>query len=190
MSSYPDEQPARVLEVGTGSGYLSASVMRNLPGVERLTGFEIDPAAAQCTYRNWQINTTDRPGMLADKGALVVGAFRPDLLAGGYDLVICNPPYIPEDPAASRAAPRDDRHGAVAGLELLEGLLSASTDLVSPGGSLLIMVSSVTPREYIHTPKGFTPDWVWVRTGRPCFSRSRRCLRDQRGFSGSSSRED
>ena len=159
------EQPARVLELGTGSGQLAASVLRNLPGVERLTGFEIDPTSAQCTYRNWQINTEDRPGVLTNKGALVVGAFRPDLLAGGYDLVICNPPYIPEDPAVSRAAPREVRHGAVAGLELLEALLSASTDLVSPGGSLLIMVSSVTPREYLLTPEGFTPDWVWGAEG-------------------------
>ena len=161
----PNEQPARVLELGTGSGLLTASVLRNISGTLQLAGVEIDPVAAFCTHRNWQVNTDDLPGVLDRKAALVVGPFRPQLLAGSYDLVICNPPYIPNDPAEARAAQETGRHGAVANLELLDGLLGASAKLVNPGGSILLVVSSVTPPAYVQAPDGFTADWVWGEDG-------------------------
>jgi methylase of polypeptide subunit release factors len=163
--SPPENQPKRVLELGTGSGMLSASVLRNLPGVERLTGVEVDFASAVCTYRNWEINTLDRPDALERRAALVLGPFRPDLLAGSYDLVICNPPYIPEVPDAAAADLREGRRGAVAGLELLEQLLAISHLLVAPGGSLLLLVSSVTPRALVAAPDGFAAEWPWGDDG-------------------------
>jgi methylase of polypeptide subunit release factors len=163
----PDEHPRRVLELGTGSGLLTATVLRNLGGVDVVTGIEIDPSSAFCTHRNWRVNTDDLAGVLDRKASLVVGPYRPELLAGCYDLVICNPPYIPEDPAAAAADPHEGRHGAVAGLELLDGVLRESASLVCPGGTLLLVVSSVTPAGYVAAPDGFTAEWPWGENGMP-----------------------
>ncbi len=162
-----DEQPRRVLELGTGSGLLSASILRNMPGVDRVVGVEIEAASAFCTHRNWRANTEDLPGVLDRKASLVIGPYRPDVLAGSFDLVICNPPYIPDDPAAAEIDRQQARTVAVAGLELLDATLRASSKLVSPGGKLLLVVSSVSPPAYVSAPEGFTADWVWGAEGMP-----------------------
>lgn len=160
----PDEQPARVLEVGTGSGLLSATALRNLSGVQAMAGFEVKPHSAFCTHRNWATNTEDRPGLF-DKASLIVGRFDADLLAGAYDLVICNPPYIPRPPEDLAGRDGQGRHGAVAGLELLDELLDVAHRLVAPGGQLLLVVSSVTPRTRVTAPESFVDQWPWGEQG-------------------------
>ena len=162
-----DEQPKRVLELGTGSGFLTAAFLRNVAGTERVTGVELDSASAFCTDRNWRINTSDLPEVRDRKGALVVGPYRSDLLAGCFDFVVCNPPYIPEYPASVAAEREEGRRGAVAGLELLDHLLAESGSLVCPGGQMLVLVSSVTPRDYVAPPDGFEADWLWGEAGIP-----------------------
>lgn len=163
----PDKHPHRVLELGTGSGLLSAAVLRNLVGVDRVTGVERDPPSAFCTHRNWRVNADDLVGVLDRKASLVLAPYRTGLLAGCFDLVICNPPYIPEDPSAAAAVREEGRHGAVAGLELLDALLGASASLVCRGGSLLLVISSVTPPDYVTAPEGFTAEWPWGNKGTP-----------------------
>lgn len=160
------EHPARVLELGTGSGFLATGVLRNLRGVKNLTGIELDASAAFCTHRNWRVNTMDLAGFI-EKTALVVAPFRAELAPGGYDLVICNPPYIPDEPDAGQRDDVDGRHHAVAGLELLDDVLAASHDLVRPGGEILLVVSSVTPRSYVASPEGFDATWPWGEDGTP-----------------------
>jgi hypothetical protein len=56
---------------------------------------------------------------------------------------------------------------AVAGLELLDHLLRAAADLVNPGGTILLVVSSVTPPDYVQTPDGFSTNWEWGTDGIP-----------------------
>lgn len=163
----PNKHPRRVLELGTGSGLLSATVLRNLGGVDRVTGVELDPSSAFCTHRNWRINTDDLPGVLDRKASLVLAPYRADLLAGCFDLVICNPPYIPEDPAAAAADRDEGRRGAVAGLELLDALLGASRSLVCPGGRVLLIISSVTPADYVAAVDGFAAERPWGDDGTP-----------------------
>lgn len=117
----------RVLEVGTGSGHIAASLLGRVAGV---VAIDINPHAA----------TTAR-----SRGLEVI---RTDLVAGVrglFDLVLFNPPYLPTAPAerlddwleyALDGGP-DGRNTIVRFLEELDGVLA-------PDGRALLLVSSLT----------------------------------------------
>jgi methylase of polypeptide subunit release factors len=142
--------PSRVLEIGTGSGFISAGILRHIEGVQLLLGVEPDIGSAVCTYRNLDLNAGK------NRAALLVSHFSSDLVPGQFDLVVCNPPYIPDPPSGPVDRSRH-RTGAVAGIQLIDELLEALPRLVAPGGYALMMASSVTPPQHVieRLPAGF-----------------------------------
>ena len=68
----------RILEVGCGSGIISA-IIKNNTGA-RITGIDINPYAAACTRDN---------GVEAIRGDLL------NCIRGKFDIIIFNPPYLP-----------------------------------------------------------------------------------------------
>ncbi|MDD1673608.1 MAG: methyltransferase, partial [Methanomicrobiales archaeon] len=67
----------RVLEVGTGSGHIAFTVKTITP---KVIATDINPHAIQ---------------MARERGIDVVRTDLMDGLCGPFDLVICNPPYLP-----------------------------------------------------------------------------------------------
>lgn len=135
------QSPTSVLEVGTGSGFILAGMQRNMTGLRRLIGIDVEIQAATATHRNLKLNSGIER---SPETAVVVGPLQTDLFGGNFDLVVCNPPYIPE-PAEEPLDRSRQRTGAVLNLDLLDQLLNLAAMLVAPGGSMLILVSSVTP---------------------------------------------
>jgi release factor glutamine methyltransferase len=78
------EQP-RVLDVGVGSGAIALAIVDEHPGA-RVTGVDVSPAALALAREN-----TDRLGLEVE---LRPGDAR--AAAEGWDLVVANPPYVPE----------------------------------------------------------------------------------------------
>lgn len=119
-------------------------------------GVEPDVSAAACTYRNLALNKPSN-GRTSERFALLVSHFDRELIGGEFDLIACNPPYIPDPPAGIADRSRH-RTGAVAGLALIDQLLSAAPTLLSTHGRLLLIVSSVTPPGYVRDriPAGLT----------------------------------
>ena len=77
----------KVCDLGTGSGALLLLLARRAQGLS-LTGVELDPLAARTARDNLMKN-----GLA---GEIVEGDLRKvSLPAGGFDLVISNPPYFP-----------------------------------------------------------------------------------------------
>ena len=77
----------RVCDLGTGSGALLLLLARRAEGLA-LTGVEIHPASARTAQRN-----LERNGL---PGEILCGDLRSaPLPAGGFDLVVSNPPYFP-----------------------------------------------------------------------------------------------
>ena len=66
---------------------------------------------------------------------------------GPYDLVVCNPPYVPHDPERRRPAPHVDIGPARAwdagidGRLVLDPLCAAAPQLLADGGTLLLVQS-------------------------------------------------
>jgi len=116
----------RVLEAGTGSGFIA----RELAKVTGVVATDISPHAAICAH---------------GEGVEVV---RCDLFAairGTFDLVIFNPPYLPTEPHERI----DDwleyaLDGGRTGRMVIERFAEHVGRVLSPGGRVLLLVSSLT----------------------------------------------
>jgi methylase of polypeptide subunit release factors len=142
-----------VLEIGPGSGHLSA-VLAKSDRVSELTAVDLNPAATFCTIKNLQINDVILDGK---HQAIRVRseAFSSKQLSPPYDLIVCNPPYIPKAPDPSDHS-LSERGRAVTGIELCTDILGQLPSLLSDGGLALVMMSSVSDREVLGCiPQGF-----------------------------------
>ena len=117
-----------VLDVGTGSGYVAARI-REETGA-RVVGSEI---------------TADACRQARDAG---VSTVRADLVApfcGAFDLVVCNPPYLPPPPEHEWGDPMERAlSGGEDGRAVVNRLLGAVGRVLAPDGRLLLLVSSLT----------------------------------------------
>jgi release factor glutamine methyltransferase len=118
----------RVLDVGTGSGYVAAKAAE---AGGNAVGVDLSPLACR---------------EAADNGVSVV---RGDLLApfrdDSFDLVVFNPPYLPTPADAEW----DDwmEHalsGGEDGRRLIDPFLSSVARVLAPSGVVLLLVSSLT----------------------------------------------
>ena len=117
----------RVLEVGTGSGYVAAGLLDRVAGV---VATDINPHAVACAR------------------ARGVAAVRTDLfagLSGPFDLVLFNPPYLP----TTLEERIDDwleyaLDGGSTGRVVIERFVADVGRVLSPFGRVLLLVSSLT----------------------------------------------
>ncbi len=139
------EEPGLALEIGSGSGFLSAGLARHLSWLTELCCVEIDFQAIACTAKNLRLaNVVPELGR-RPRVHLITGSFDPELLNREFNLVVCNPPYIPLPPSRANGGKAGSAHfRAVGGLELIEGLLRNLHCFLRCGGRLLLMTSSVS----------------------------------------------
>ena len=133
-------QPSpRVIDLGTGTGAIALAVATEAPHT-RVWAVEKSAAALVWARRNNEANgnpVTLVQGDLADALSLVGER------AGTFDVVVSNPPYIPDD-----AVPRDTEvhlydpalalYGGPDGLDSVRVLADVARDLLAPGGLLAL----------------------------------------------------
>src|SRR5262249_47308335 len=124
------------IEVGCGSGLLIASCAQNLPSLMGVTAMDFRMNAVHCTYRNIHANLPRRLRKLPV--VCTCSFFDPEAYVG-FDMVLCNPPYIPRIPRPGGPI----RPSAIAGTELLESLISAAPRLMTARGFLFMVFSSL-----------------------------------------------
>lgn len=78
----------KVLDLGCGGGVLGLYLLAREPSL-RLTGLDIDPAAAALAEENFAANGLDARAVQGDMKAV-----RELFPAGHFDLVVSNPPYF------------------------------------------------------------------------------------------------
>ena len=110
----------RVCDLGTGSGVLFLLLARRVEGLA-LTGVEIAPLSARTARENLDANGLAGEVLCADLRAAV-------LPAGGFDLVVSNPPYFPVGSGRSGGPARSEE------LCTLAELCAAAGRLVKNGG--------------------------------------------------------
>ncbi len=91
LGAVPRSSVRRVLDIGTGSGCIALAVKQALPKA-RVTACDISRSALQIAQSNALQNELEIQCILAD---LLDSEFI-GFVGGGYDLVIANPPYIPD----------------------------------------------------------------------------------------------
>jgi release factor glutamine methyltransferase len=124
-----EREPARVLDVGTGSGAIALAVADELPGCE-VTATDTSPGALEVARANAQ-----RLG-LADRVRFVPGSLPEE---GEFDLVLANLPYVAESdwpslqPEVTKWEPREALLAGPDGLDAYRTLIpSCGCPLLRP----------------------------------------------------------
>ncbi|WP_006243898.1 class I SAM-dependent methyltransferase [Mycolicibacterium tusciae] len=135
----------RVADLCTGTGVVG--IAAGMQGASQVTAFDVCSRSVRCARMN-----ASNAGVDVD---VHLGSWARATEFGPFDLVVCNPPYVPHDPDASYAPiPPDIRGSARAwdagydGRLVLDPLCAAVPDLLAPGGTFLVVHSEfAVPRE-------------------------------------------
>ena len=132
----PAERPARILDLGTGPGTLVLAILSERPG-DHGVGIDAAERAIEAARAN------ARALGLASRSVFHVGDWATGL-AGPFDLVVSNPPYIPS-PVCDTLAPEVRDHdprlaldGGGDGLDAYRTILEQAGPLLAEGGHVLL----------------------------------------------------
>ncbi len=135
--------PARLADLGTGSGCIAATLALEIPGCE-VTATDVSPEALRCARNNaaW-LGVSNRVCFLQGAWWDAFGASKPK-----FHAIVSNPPYIAANDAhLSEGDLRFEPACALtplagqapsAGLEAIEEIVRKAQQYLAPGGFLLI----------------------------------------------------
>jgi len=139
---FSSPSPARVGELGAGSGNIGISVLLERPEWE-WHGFEINPESIPYLGRNiGELLPLDAKYFIHEGNFFELSKeFSP------YDVIVSNPPYIAASQVEGlsqevRTEPRLALVGGKEGTEILEHLIAASFQFLKPGGLFLSEIGS------------------------------------------------
>jgi release factor glutamine methyltransferase len=100
LKAVSQSDPVRVLDIGTGTGCLAVTIASKVPRT-LVDAVDVDFEAVRCATHNAERNhVADRVrAILAD----VLSPRFESLVAGPYDMIVSNPPYVTEEEYASLA---------------------------------------------------------------------------------------
>lgn len=130
----------RVLDLGTGTGALLLAVLAECPNAFGV-GVDLSPAAAALAAGNAAANG------LAGRAAFLCGDWA-DAIAGRFDLVLANPPYINSAavpglmPDVARFEPALALDGGPDGLEAYRRLVGMLPGLLAPDGRAVFEIGA------------------------------------------------
>lgn len=135
-----------VVDLCAGSGAIGLSVVTEVPG-SRVWAVELEPRTAEWTRRNLAETAKRYPSIASNYQLEIADATSMATLAhldGTVDMVITNPPYIPELDVPEQPEVRDwDPElalygGSADGTLIPERIIERSFRLLKPGGALVM----------------------------------------------------
>jgi len=130
--------PRRILDLGTGTGCLLLSALREFPDAAGL-GVDLSPGACRAALRNARILG------LAGRTRIICGNWG-TAIGGTFDLILCNPPYIADreqetlSPEVREFEPRQALFAGVRGLDAYRELIPELAANLAPGGTLIVEI--------------------------------------------------
>ncbi len=113
------------LEIGCGSGFIGRFVLEHSAEVAEMHFVDINPHAVQCA----------RDSVVDPRAVYHEGNGLEYLEGRRFDLIVCNPPYIPR--------PHSLADNAYEGVDLLAYFILHGARHLNPGGRIVVMTSSV-----------------------------------------------
>ena len=172
LSLFPDDDFV-LLDWGTGSGCIAASILRERPRARGILA-EKNPPSLLCAWRNLR-----RFGLLGR--ALLLHSRTPEDIPvrAECDLVVSNPPYIPTEALGGLMRevrdfePRMALDGGADGMDGYRALFRASPLWLRPGGILLMEMGDARQAEALRVPP--VDGFEFLREARD-FSAIPRCM--------------
>ena len=132
----------KVADLCTGSGVLAVNAAQL--GARTVTAFDICPRAVRCARANALTNAVDVEVHL--------GSWARAAEFGPFDLIVCNPPYVPDtpecEPLPATVGPARAWDAGHDGRLVLDPLCEAVPGLLADGGSVLLVQSEFAePRQ-------------------------------------------
>lgn len=170
-----------VVDLCTGSGALALAAAHRLPRAT-VHAIERDPTALAWARRNAEARTAAGDTPITLHAGDVTA---PDVLSdldGQVDLVLCNPPYVPDatevQPEVADHDPRQAVFGGPDGLDVIRHVVTLAARLLKPGGHVAIehddtqghSVPALLSARRVLTDVADHPDLA----GRPRFATARR----------------
>lgn len=133
-----------VLDLCTGSGVVAIAAARL--GARSVTAFDICPDAVRCAQSNATAAGLEVQVRCGDHTVAAA--------SGPYDVVVCNPPYLPTVPGSDalpdHIGPAWAWDAGPDGRQVLDPLCESAAELLRPGGVMLIVQSEFAdPQESI-----------------------------------------
>ena len=146
--------PTRLIDVGTGSGCVAVSLAVEAPPITVVAADVSRPAleVARANARAHQVGAR----LQLVQASLLQG------MAGGWDLICANLPYVPTERLATLAVARHEPlvalDGGPRGTELTRQLVRSLDDLLAPGGLALLEIDEDQTDELIGVAQDSIPD--------------------------------
>ena len=150
----------RVADLCTGSGVV-ATAARELGAVE-VTAFDICSRAVHCARTNAATAGVDV--------AVHLGSWARGMEFGPFDLIVCNPPYVPHDPSIEgvqlppHIGPPRAWDAGSDGRLVLDPLCATANELLADGGTMLLVQSE--SRDHVRRLRGW-PALGWALRSLP-----------------------
>jgi release factor glutamine methyltransferase len=169
----------RVADLCTGSGVVAIAAADQ--GAAEVTAFDICPRAAH--FARQQVSSA------GVEVSVHLGSWARAAEFGPYDLVVCNPPYVPHDPNVdslelpSQIGPARAWDAGYDGRLVLDPLCASMRDLLAEGGTMLLVQSEFAePRKTLAALSSCGLDaevlaWEWIPFG-PVLSARAQWLED------------
>jgi release factor glutamine methyltransferase len=147
--SYGD--PAKILDLGTGSGNIAISLALELPD-SLITATDISPAALKIAHGNARRHGAKIQFLHGDR----FDPFKNSKPTPRFDFIVSNPPYVSLeewkglDPEIRDHEPREALIGGKMGTEFIRDLIQQAPDFLVAGGRLILEIgygqeSSIRP---------------------------------------------
>jgi release factor glutamine methyltransferase len=137
----PSGAPARVVDVGTGSGAIAISVAKHAPTAE-ITAVDVSEPALEIARQNIARHEVSQRVAVVNCDLLTAFPALPQI-----DFVLSNPPYVSESEFARladevrRHEPRQALVAGPTGTEVIARLIDQAAERLVDGGYLLIEIS-------------------------------------------------
>jgi release factor glutamine methyltransferase len=128
--------PRHVIDVGTGSGCLAVTIACELPDV-RVTATDLSEAALEVAFRNARRHGVENRIAFVQSDVLTA-------ISETADLIVSNPPYVPDREASGMQPevvdyePHVALFGGPTGVEVLQRLFVQARDRLAEGGRLVV----------------------------------------------------
>ncbi|MEM4714433.1 MAG: methyltransferase [Candidatus Nanoarchaeia archaeon] len=121
-----------VLDMGTGSGILAITAAKRGANV---LAVDLNPRALKIASENAKNNNVKISFLKSNIFSNVKGKF---------DLILCNPPYLPEDEIDKIIGPSLTYSGGKDGKEFIKKFVSDAPKFLKKYGKILMVISSIT----------------------------------------------